>query len=155
MSSQFNIGWRNITFPPIHNYCFSDFKSTLNQHREFHAKRYQTHTHEISHFAIEMLFLSGNYWSLCIKKNHQRSTIFLKNIDLFHIDGISKKCALLLAVKSAEVSHFNSTSAICLINTTMLDVSYCSRECLDQHESNHMELYLCSTKYRSKQIDVF
>ena len=51
-----------------------------------------------------------------------------------------KKCAFLLAVECAEVSYFISTSVICLINKTMLDVLYCSRECLDQPESYHMEL---------------
>ena len=51
-----------------------------------------------------------------------------------------KKCAFLRAVKCAEVSSFNSTSVICLINKTMLDVLYCSRERLDQPESYHMEL---------------
>ena len=58
------------------------------------------------------------------------------NLDLWDL----KKCAFLLAVKCAQVSYFNSSSVICLINKTMLDVLCCSRECLDQPESYHIQL---------------
>ena len=47
-----------------------------------------------------------------------------------------KKCAFLLAVEFSEVSYLNSTS---IINKTMLDGLYRSRECLDHPESYHME----------------
>ena len=103
---------------------FSCHQFTIDD-REFNEKRYQTHTNIISHFAIEMLSLPSNHIEACVglpnKTIINRLLYFRKNrphSDLWDF----KKCAFLFAVECADVSYFNSTSVICFINKTMLDV---------------------------------
>ena len=96
---------------------------------------------EIYHFAIEMLSLPSNHIEACVPKN-KLSTVYYfyeKNLPYSDLWDL-KKYAFLLAVKFAEVSYFNSTSIIWLINQTMLHVLYRSRECLDHPDTYHMEL---------------
>ena len=75
--------------------------------REFHEKRYQTHENEISHFAIEMLYLPSNHIGACVqnKKNINRLLYLQKKIDLIQIYGILK-CA---------PSCLQSNALMCLI----------------------------------------
>ena len=114
---------------------FSCHQSTIDG-REFHEKRYQTHKNEISHFAIEMLSQPTNHIEACVPNKNYIYEKHRPHSDLWDF----KKCAFLLAVECAEVSYFNSTSVICFINKTMLDVYYRSRECLNRPQSYHMEI---------------
>ena len=106
--------------------------------RVFHEKRYQTHKNEISHFAIEMLSLPSNHIQACVPKKTLSTVYYFYEKNRPHSDLWDlKKCAFLLAVEFSEESYFNSTSIILLINKTMLDVLYRSRECLDHPEYNY------------------
>ena len=87
-----------------------------------------------------MFSLPSNHIKACVPKNKLSTVYYFYEKNRPHSDLWDlKKCAFLLAVEFSEVSYLNSTSIILLINKTMLDVLYRSRECLDHPESYHME----------------